>query len=301
MSATSTVSTLSVGGLDVTLVRKRIRNVHLAVHAPDGRVVVSAPTRISERFVRNFVADSIAWILRHQERIREEERQAALEPRVPQPQLMTGERWWHEGRAHLLKVVETQGRSTARLVATEGARARSEHATADHVQDHVQESMDVRADDRRDVRADDLMDVDAVIELRVAPGADLAQRIAVMDRFQRRALRAAAVPLLDRWGAELEVATTFLGLRRMRSQWGSCVPELGRIWLNVELIARAPASLEYVVVHELTHLLEPSHGPRFKAIMDRHLPDWRARRAVLDAPWPPRLPTVAAEAVTLDG
>jgi predicted metal-dependent hydrolase len=74
-------------------------------------------------------------------------------------------------------------------------------------------------------------------------------------------------------------------IRRMKTKWGSCNQETGHIWLNVELAKKHPEGLEYLTVHEMTHLLERSHGPNFSMLMDKHLPDWRARRDRLnDAP-----------------
>jgi len=106
--------------------------------------------------------------------------------------------------------------------------------------------------------------------------------LAALDRWERRRLRALADPLLDGWAARMGVRHEFLGLRRMTTRWGSCVPARRRIWLNTLLVRRPPALLEYVVVHELAHLRESSHGPRFQALMDEHLPDWRERRRRLD-------------------
>lgn len=105
----------------------------------------------------------------------------------------------------------------------------------------------------------------------------------VLDRWRRDALRRAAGPLLDHWGTRLGVEHRFLGIRRMTTRWGSCVPSQGRIWLNLDLVTRHPAFLEYVVVHELAHLREPSHGPRFRALLDAHLPGWEDLRRRLDA------------------
>lgn len=107
--------------------------------------------------------------------------------------------------------------------------------------------------------------------------------LSALDRWERRELRVAAEPLVATWCAALGVRHEFLGLRRMTTRWGTCVPSKGRIWLNVALFPRPFALLEYVVVHEVVHLLEGSHGPRFRALMDAHLPDWRDRRAQLDA------------------
>ena len=107
--------------------------------------------------------------------------------------------------------------------------------------------------------------------------------LGVVDRWRRRELRRVAVPLLDLWGARLGVLHRFLGIRRMSTRWGSCVPSRGRIWLNLALVERPLELLEYVIVHELVHLREASHGPRFRALMDEHLPDWQRRRRELDA------------------
>jgi len=118
--------------------------------------------------------------------------------------------------------------------------------------------------------------------VQLADPDDRAAVRAALDRWQRRTLRRAASPLLETWSGRMGVRHSFLGLRRMTTRWGSCVPANGRIWLNVELVTRRPALLEYVVVHELAHLVEASHGPAFQRLMDLHLPDWRARREELD-------------------
>ena len=108
--------------------------------------------------------------------------------------------------------------------------------------------------------------------------------LAAIDRWQRRELRSAATHLLDHWADHMGVHYEFLGLRRMTTRWGTCVPAARRIWLNFALVSRPPALLEYVVVHELAHLIEASHGRDFQHLMDRTLPDWRQRRRALDGP-----------------
>lgn len=106
--------------------------------------------------------------------------------------------------------------------------------------------------------------------------------LGVLERWQRRELRRVAEPMLAHWEARMGVQHRFLGIRRMTTRWGTCVPAHGRIWLNLALVTRPPELLEYVVVHELAHLQVASHGPRFRALMDVHLPDWEVRRQRLD-------------------
>ncbi len=242
-TAPSGPSTLTVpapdGDLDITVIRRPMRRIYLRVLAPDGRVVVSAPPRASDRAVRAAVLGDLGWILRNRERIIEEERRAALE-RPPAARGLDGETWWVLGRPLPLEVRIAPGRPRAALA------------------------------------SDSLL-------LRAPAEADDARRLAAIERWQRRHLRAAAVPLLATWSDRLAVDPTFLGIRRMRNHWGTCEPQERRIWLALELVTRPPEGLEYVVVHELIHLIEPSHGPRFVRLMDRHVPEWRRVRAELDA------------------
>lgn len=102
------------------------------------------------------------------------------------------------------------------------------------------------------------------------------------ERQQWREIVEAFTPaLLERWEPRLGVRSKKLVFREMRSRWGSCQPSTGRICINTRLALYPPECLEYVVVHELCHLLERGHGPAFKALLDHHLPDWRTRRKLL--------------------
>lgn len=98
------------------------------------------------------------------------------------------------------------------------------------------------------------------------------------ERQQRRRLLADANALRPRWEAALGVKASALSIRAMRSRWGSCNTRTGRITLSLALAQQPPEVLEAILVHELAHLLVPHHGPAFKAVLDEHLPDWRARK-----------------------
>ena len=99
---------------------------------------------------------------------------------------------------------------------------------------------------------------------------------------QWKAVVAACVPaLIEAWEPIMGVKAGKIAYRNMTSRWGSCQPSTGRICINVRLALYPPECLEYVVVHELCHLLERGHGPRFHALMDTFMPDWKERRAKL--------------------
>ncbi|MEI8094604.1 MAG: YgjP-like metallopeptidase domain-containing protein [Spirochaetales bacterium] len=106
------------------------------------------------------------------------------------------------------------------------------------------------------------------------------------EKLHRAQLKAAIPLLLATWEPRLGVKTAAWGVKRMRTRWGSCNPAAKRIWLALALATKPPECLEYVVVHELVHLLEPSHNARFKALMTQHLPDWSVRKAKLNAASP---------------
>lgn len=122
----------------------------------------------------------------------------------------------------------------------------------------------------------------AKMELRVPPGIDLAQRHAVLQRWYRRQLRALLPALLAKWAPRIGKPVSEVRIKKMKTRWGSCNAPAGRVWLNLELIKKPVACLEYVLVHELVHLRERHHNKRFQEWMDALLPAWRVYRDELN-------------------
>lgn len=121
--------------------------------------------------------------------------------------------------------------------------------------------------------------------LQVRPGSSPERRAEVMHEWHKAMLHAIVPGLIRKWEAKLGVNASGYFLQRMKTKWGSCNPAKRRIRLNTELVKKPKDLLEYVVVHEMAHLLEPSHGDRFVAILERHWPQWRESRAELNS-WP---------------
>ena len=120
------------------------------------------------------------------------------------------------------------------------------------------------------------------LALHVRPGDARNARDAVLQRWHRQRLQRRLPELLSRWEPRVGVPVAEARIRRMKTRWGSCNPDARRIWLNLELARKPPACLEYVVVHEMAHLIERRHTDRFRALMDRLLPQWRRRRDELN-------------------
>lgn len=222
---------LMVAGLGVDVIYKDIKNLHISVYPPVGRVRVAAPERLDEDSIRRAIIQRLPWIKQQRADLQSAERQT---PR----RMHSGETHYVWGRALLLDVSRT-GRWSVK--------------------------------------------VDGDTLWVISPeGTDAEHRYAILDRWYRRELKAALPPLLKKWQAIIGHEASKVVVRRMKTKWGTCQPNSGAVWFNPELAKKNPRCLEYIVVHELTHFDERTHNERFVALMDTHLPDWRARRDELN-------------------
>lgn len=120
------------------------------------------------------------------------------------------------------------------------------------------------------------------IVLTVRPGSSREKREAVIHQWHKTLLHAAVSELIRRWEPRLGVVVAGHFLQRMKTKWGGCNPRARKIRLNTELVKKPRDLLEYVVVHEMLHLIEPTHSDRFLSLLHRHYPSWREARAELN-------------------
>ncbi|QOX79848.1 M48 family metallopeptidase [Trichlorobacter lovleyi] len=229
---TSSSKQLEVSDITFEVHRKPIKNLHIGVYPPDGRVRVSAPKRMSYEAIRLAVVGKLGWIRKHQQKFASQERQSPRE-------YVTGETHYYQGKRYRLNVLLTDGRSSVHL----------RHGT---------------------------------IEMQVAPDGDHSYREALLSGWYRKQMKEQLPELLDKWQQIIGVQIDSFGIKRMKTRWGTCNPTAKRIWLNLELIKKPAHCLEYIIVHELMHLLEKHHNDRFKSLMDQYLPLWRQYREELN-------------------
>lgn len=222
----------TVSGIKVEVVRKDIKNLHLGVYPPNGRVRVAAPLVVSDEAVRLAVIDKLGWIRRQKAKFAEQ-------PRQSQREMVNGESHFFLGQRYRLRVHEQD--APAR-VAIRGV---------------------------------------ASLDLFVRPGTSAEQREAILLRWHREQLKALIPPLLEKWQPILGVQVADWGVRKMKTKWGSCNPASRRLWFNLELAKKPMLCLEYIVVHELVHLLERHHNDRFAGLIEAHVPQWRQYREML--------------------
>ncbi len=226
-------SQITIGGVVVDVVLKDIKNVHLSVYPPTGRVRISAPKHMKADTIRLFAISKLPWIRQQQRNLNAQARESARE-------YLARESHYVWGKRHLLKVVE---------------------AASGPVNVSVRRSS---------------------LVLTVRPLSTKARKEALLGNWYRLQVRTAAMPLIAKWELILGVQASRLGVRRMKTKWGSCNPASRSLLLNLELAKKPPEFLEYIVVHELMHLLEPTHSPRFVALMDQYMPKWQFYRDELN-------------------
>ncbi|HEX7708320.1 MAG TPA: SprT family zinc-dependent metalloprotease [Thermoanaerobaculia bacterium] len=226
------VSRLKLNDVEIEIVLKDIRNVHLSVHPPSGRVRLAAPRRMKSEQIRLFAISRLAWIRAQQTKLRAQERETARE-------YINRESHWVWGKRYLLVLKPATGRAVIEL----------RHRT---------------------------------IALHIEADASQEAREAAVEDWYRKQLKGAVPPLLARWQTRVGVDVERFFVQRMKTKWGSANQNARTIRLNTELAKKPPECLEYLVVHELVHLIEPTHNARFVALMDRHLPQWRFHRDTLN-------------------
>jgi predicted metal-dependent hydrolase len=224
---------ITVSGIKVEVVRKDIKNLHLGVYPPNGRVRVAAPLVINDDAVRLAVIEKLSWIRRQKAKFIEQPRQSRRE-------MVNGESHYYLGQRYRLRIHEHDGPAR---IALRGVSS---------------------------------------IDMFVRPDTSIEQREALLHRWHREQLKALIPPLLAKWQPILNVQVSGWGIKKMKTKWGSCNATAKRIWLNLELAKKPVQCLEYIVVHELVHLLERHHNERFTALIEIHIPQWRQYRDMLN-------------------
>jgi predicted metal-dependent hydrolase len=223
---------VQLGDLAVDVIRKDIKNIHLSVHPPTGRVSIAAPSRMSLEMLRIFAISKLSWIRQQQHKLQDQDRESPRE-------YLNRESHYLWGKRYLLKLTELDAAPVIHLK-------------------HIS------------------------LLLQLRPGASDEKKRAVLEEWYRKQLKAELPALIEKWQRLIGVKAERFHVRRMKTKWGSCSPESSSIRLNTELAKKPRECLEYIVVHELLHLLEPTHNARFVALMDHYLPKWQSCRQLLN-------------------
>jgi predicted metal-dependent hydrolase len=216
---------MKLGNITIYVVQKEIKNLHLSVYPPDGKVKISAPLRMNTDTIRIYAISKLGWIKKQQRKIVNQEREAPRD-------FVSRESHYFLGKRYLLKVVEVESNPRVELKQSR-------------------------------------------IVLYVREGADRDKRRQLIESWYRGRLKEVTIKLIYKWEKIMNVSPEEFSIRKMRTKWGTCNIEKKRIWLNLELAKKPEHCIEYIVVHEMTHLLERHHNEKFIGYMNYHLPEWR--------------------------
>ncbi|HEC87868.1 MAG TPA: M48 family peptidase [Thermoplasmata archaeon] len=223
---------MKVRDIEVLVYKKDIKNFHLNVLPPNGKIRVSAPRNVSDDTIRTFVIKKYHWIKKHVKLFQEQERQTKRE-------YVSGESHYFKGKRYILRIKYAN-------------RPRIEIRNKKYIYFHVSERYTTQ------------------------------QRQNYYEKWLRDELKKELEILVPKWEKIIGVKANEVRIKKMKTKWGSCNPDAKRIWINLELIKKPREYLEYIIVHELVHLLESNHNKRFKEILDKYLPKWETYRRQLN-------------------
>jgi len=223
---------IELGDITVDVVLKDIKNIHLSVYPPAGRVKISAPSRMDIDTIRVFAISKLGWIKQQQKKFQEQERETPRE-------YLERESHYVWGKRYLLKIIE------------------------------VNEAPSVELKHNKMI-------------LRVRPGSDEKKKQEIIDAWYRDQIKNAVPPLIAKWEQLLGIKVERFYVRRMKTRWGSCNHQAFSIRFNTDLAKKPKECLEYIVVHEMAHLREPTHNSRFVTLMDQFMPNWQFYRDKLN-------------------
>lgn len=227
------INKIVVSDIEIEVIKKNIKNMHLSVLPPMGKVRISAPNNTKDEAIHLFAITKISWIKKQIEKFENQQRQTERE-------YISGESHYIWGRRYKLEIRHTK--------------------TANNVE----------------LKANKLI-------LTVREASTLQQRGNVMTEWYRAQLKAKLPELVQKWEVIIGVKAESVGVKKMLTRWGTCNTRDKRIWINLQLAKKPVECLEYVVVHELVHLLEKNHTPAFISYMDKFLPDWRVTKDELNS------------------
>jgi len=223
---------IELGNIKIDVEQKNIKNIHLSVYPPKGKVRISAPERMDLDTIRVFAISKLSWIKKQQELFKNQDRETPRE-------YITKESHYFKGERYLLKVTKHNARPKVIL----------KHR---------------------------------VIELYIRPNTTIEKRKQILDEWYRAELKKIVPKMIKKWEKKIGIKSNEFGIKKMRTKWGSCSTEAKRIWVNLELAKKPTECLEYIIVHELVHLLERSHNKKFVKFMDEFMPKWRFYRDELN-------------------
>lgn len=229
----NTKKNIHISNLKIETIKKDIKNIHLGVYPPQGKVRVAAPLNTTDESIRLLVISKIPWIRKQQSKFYKQERQTKRE-------YLSGESHYFFGKRYLLNVINIDAKPYVEIKRNK------------------------------------------FIDLYIEENADLSIKGKIFDDFYRCEMKKHIPKLIDKWQKKIGVELNEVKIKKMKTKWGTCNQKEKRIWLNLELAKKPIHSMEYVIVHEMVHLLEKNHNDKFRKLISLYLPQWEQYKKELN-------------------
>ena len=212
--------------IKIEVIQKDIKNVHLSVHPPNGRVRLAVPEYMDEEAIRLFAISKLMWIKKQRKQFDIQERQSERE-------YVSGESHYFVGKRYIMNVVETKEKQ------------------------HI------------DING-------KYLDIYVKGNSTPLGRKRLLNNYYRSYLKSEIPQCVEKWEKIMDIEILEWGIKLMKTKWGTCNIESKRIWVNLNLAKKSPRCLEYIIVHEMMHLIERNHNDRFLEYMNQYLPNWKS-------------------------
>lgn len=217
---------MQINSIEIEVEHKAIKNMHLSVYPPNGKVKVSAPLLYPEERIRLYLLQKWLWIIEKRETCQQSKVQPARE-------YISGEAHYYKGQLFRLKVNKVS---------------------------RGHQSVEIDGD---------------YIVLNVIDPTNLKQKRDLLNKWYKVQLETVLETYVQKWESKLNVKLNSWSIKNMKTRWGSCDTVNQKVLFNLQLAKKPENCIEYVVVHELTHLLERNHTSRFKTLLSSYLPNWK--------------------------
>jgi len=226
---------INVSDITVDVIRKDIKNIHLTIYPPNGRIKVSVPLKVDDESLRLFIVSKMGWIKKKLKELADQDRQSIRK-------YVSGENHYYWGKRYILNVIFQKAPLANKVV----------------IRNKKYLDLYIRENSSQQIRKNALYS------------------------WYRSELKKEIPTLVAKWEKKLDVSLLDWGVRSMKTKWGTCNTIAKRIWLNLELVKKPYQCLDYIVLHEILHLIERTHSDRFNLLMEKYFPNWKSVRKELN-------------------
>jgi predicted metal-dependent hydrolase len=252
--------TLDFHGLKVNVQHKKIKKLYLKISNKNGDVNLCVPLNISENFIVNFVTEKLQWIKDNQQKIHHKKKSLNIE-------YVESDNIKFLGEIYQIKLIQTSKKPQVNLIKNQNLRNKT-------YQENSQLNLFNCPESQQNSHCNQII-FDSIEDLTKI------QKIKLLEKFYRQNLQEILQELAKKWQKILQIEANFIGIKKMRTRYGSCNARRKNIWISLNLIHYPIECIEYVLLHEFLHFFEQNHGKKFYALMNKFMPNWQDYQKIL--------------------